>query len=87
MRIVGTSRLTFTSASRAFSASRRRSACLWRASSRWIAAVLAESAARAATNLVEINLATMLDDERLVSARRLVSESEAHVRRAVAESR
>jgi methenyltetrahydrofolate cyclohydrolase len=51
-----------------------------------VAAVLAESAARAAANLVQINLATMPDDERLVRARRLVSESGAHARRAIGES-
>jgi methenyltetrahydrofolate cyclohydrolase len=50
------------------------------------AAILAESAARAAANLVQINLATMPDDERLARARRFVSECGSHARRAVAES-
>jgi methenyltetrahydrofolate cyclohydrolase len=51
-----------------------------------VAAMLAESAARAAANLVQINLATMPDDERLARARRFVSESSSHARRAMAES-
>jgi formiminotetrahydrofolate cyclodeaminase len=51
-----------------------------------VAAVLAESAARAAANLVQVNLATMPDDERLGRARRFVSESAAHARRAIGES-
>ena len=51
-----------------------------------VAAVLAAAAARAAANLVQVNLATMPDDERLRRAHRLVSESAAHARRALAES-
>lgn len=51
-----------------------------------VAAVLAESASRAAASLVQINLATMPDDERLARASRLASESAAHARRALAAS-
>jgi len=51
-----------------------------------VAAVLAAAAARAAANLVQVNLATVPDDERLRRAHRLVSESAAHARRALAES-
>ncbi len=51
-----------------------------------VAAVLAEAAARAAASLVQVNLATVPDDERLTRAHRLVSESAAHARRALAES-
>lgn len=51
------------------------------------AAALADGAARAAANLVQINLATTPDDERLARARRLLEESAGQVRRALGESR
>lgn len=48
------------------------------------AAVLGEAAARIATNLVEINLATTQEDERLGRARELVTAASAAAKRAVA---
>jgi len=48
------------------------------------AAVLGEAAARIATNLVEINLATTQEDERLGRARQLVTAASAAAKRAVA---
>ncbi len=47
------------------------------------AAVLAAAGARAAANLVEINLAAARDDERVARARLLVERSEACARRAL----
>ena len=49
-------------------------------------AILAASAARAAANLVEINLATMEGDERVEHARRLVQSAERAARRAAGDA-
>ena len=48
-------------------------------------AILAASAARAAANLVEVNLATMEGDERVEQARAFVSSAERAARRAAGE--
>jgi methenyltetrahydrofolate cyclohydrolase len=50
------------------------------------AAILAGAAARVAANLVEVNLATTEDDERIGRARELVATAERAARRAVAAS-
>jgi methenyltetrahydrofolate cyclohydrolase len=50
------------------------------------AAILASSAARVATNLVEINLATTEGDDRIEQARAFVRSAEAAARRSIADA-